>query len=500
MKNRLHPLLFLLFVFTPLAAEEEPLVIDSGYADYDGKKITLSGDVTVEHEIGTISANHMVLTSASDQKKTRFAHLAMEDSVKIALKDGGQLCCSQANLDYQTLLGKFFGDQQQEYVVYIENCRDKGGARVPLVVKSKQMELTLGRDEEKSSSSPKSFVKEIVAEDHVTINYNHDFVASSDIATYQRLPSEKALTGLISLRSVKNKGICQVTNRNGDLVHANQISIDTQKRNLHFAFPKGSIVTASLSGEPQRVDFSSDSLTWDEAREMLSLHDNIIVNQEGIGNLTNNQKVNVYQHKNKGKKQLRCIESLGETALTYTDEEKGFDHTVTTYGKMFIDHENLTTALESPMDENGCVLEEKQVHFYDHLGEIFADKATLNYEESGHSIKPIKLTLEGRVHLLNRKDTESFLQYAISDKVEYHPKTKEMILSANPGNRVLFFDKINNIQVSAPKLTITRDPKSNKDHIKGSGDVRFSFLEQEIEQLRKQFGDVADDSHIIESL
>jgi len=65
--------------------------------------------------------------------------------------------------------------------------------------------------------------------------------------------------------------------------------------------------------------------------------------------------------------------------------------------------------------------------------------------------------------------------------------SQEMILKANRNARVLFYDKVNNIQVSADTLKVNRDPHTNKESIKGTGDVRFTFVQQELDQLREQF-------------
>ena len=62
-----------------------------------------------------------------------------------------------------------------------------------------------------------------------------------------------------------------------------------------------------------------------------------------------------------------------------------------------------------------------------------------------------------------------------------------MVLSASEGNRVLLFDKVNNIQMSAPSLKIQHDPSSQKELIKGMGDVRFTFLEKELAQVKQHF-------------
>ena len=93
--------------------------------------------------------------------------------------------------------------------------------------------------------------------------------------------------------------------------------------------------------------------------------------------------------------------------------------------------------------------------------------------------------------MLNRfaglEEDRDLHQYAIADIVEYVPKTMEMSFFSSNNRRVLFFDKVNNIQVSAPALKIKRDAATKKDTIKGMGDVRFSFAENEARTAQKTF-------------
>lgn len=490
--------LIALAVATFAFADEEMMQIDSAQADYDGHQITLSGSVVVEHDIGKITANHMVVTPEENQKKVRLAYLKMNDDVRIALKDGAQLSCSTAELDYVGLRGRFLGGSQHEYVVYTENCKDKAGVKSALLLKSRLMSVKIAKTDG-AKASPKSMITEMTAENNVTVNYNSDFIAAADFATYQRLQPNPAeanpshIPGLISLRSTDQNGTCQVTNRNGDLIRANQICIDTNKRHLFFAFPKGAIYVTQETGGVDRIDFSSDSMTWDEPRDLLTLHDHVVINQKGVGRISNEKEILVYQYNKNGKKQLRSVESVGKTLLDYIDEEKGMTHHLVCHHKAILDHEHLQTILESPTDSSGNVLEGKQVYFQDALGEIYADKVVLDYEYTGgHNVILRKVTLFGNVKILNRKsedleETGTLMQYALADKVEFYPESREMTFSATGKKRVLFYDKGNNVKVSATALKIKREPGMKSESIQGVGDVRFSFVDKEFDQIRKQF-------------
>lgn len=477
-------------------ADEEAAVIESSTANYDGKQIVLSGDVVVETETGKVFANHVVLTPESTQKKMRFVHLKMNDDVKFQLKDGGQLLCSEADLDYLKQEGVFKGNQVQEYVIYTESCRALGDKCMPLVLKSLEMHVQLARMEG-TSEAPKSCISEITANQKVTVNYNHDFIAAADHAVYQRLrdtlnaPDHK-MPGHIHLFAESQNGMCQITNRNGDLIRANKILIDTLKRSLDFNEPRGTLSLKSKENVVEKVYFESDIMTWDDNLELLTFLGNITISQKAFGQLQGDREVRLYYLQENGKKKVRLIESLGETVVAYSDEDKKLIHTLTSYEKVTIDQVNLKTTAESPKDSNGRVVEGMQIYFHDIYGEIYADHAVLDYIQVNGKLNPEKLTLRGNVRILNRssvnpEESEAFLQYALSDIVEFYPATNEMIMSSLSNGRVLFYDKANNLQISAPGVKIKRDLITKKESIQGIGDARFSLVDHELEKLKNHF-------------
>jgi lipopolysaccharide export system protein LptA len=487
-----------------LLAQEQVRGIDSGTADYDGKKITLTGDVMVDHELGKIQANHVVIFSDPLEKKIRFAFLKMKENIKISLKDGGELTCANADLDYGKMTGIFLGDGAQEFVIYSETSKDRAGKATPLTVSSRQMDMQIAREGTTGKQSPKSYINEILAKDSVKIDFNQTFIAIADHAIYHRAPEEALktyksdkLTGILTLYPGNGCTDCQVTNREGDLVASQQITIDIAKRNLLFSYPKGSINGSRKGHNSERLEFSADNLIWDDPREILTLRNHVVINQKGIGTINNEQEVIVYQHTFKGKKQIRTIEGKGLSTLAYNDDEKKLTHALTCFGGFVIDHEKLQATFNSASDSQGKIKENEQVYFRDRMGEIYSDKLLVKYDIIDDEIVPTKLNLQGNVHILDRfavnpEEIGPLLRYAIADEVEYYPLTKEIFFSSTNKRRVLFFDKVNNMQVSAPGLKIKRDQTTNKESIQGIGDVRFSFADQEFEQLKKRFQLIED--------
>lgn len=484
--------------------EGEAIYIDSDLVDYDGEKVTLKGNVVIEHGLGVFSAGHMVLFSIEGKEKGPFGKLQMNDQVKLKFKDGGQLCCAKADLDYRKLAGGFTGNEHQEFVVYTENCSTKKQGNpvdIPLVVKSRKMAVSLAAGKGSDEALPKNSISAITAEDQVTVSYNNDFVASSDKAVYQRdavapglqtTSKIAALPGLITMNAATEGGLCQISDSSGDLIEATQICIDTVRRQLVFTKPKGSLETMAETKNVGRIDFSADRLEWDETTGVLVLHDHVGVDQNGIGKLETAKEMRCYLDVNARNKILKSIETMSDTTLTYHDKEKGIHHHLECSGAVKVDHEKMETRLFALRNADGKVSEDKQVHFKDPRGEVFADRVLIKYALEERNLAISRIILAGNVKVINspisEEDESVVHQYVVADRVDFTPQTNEMIFRAvGKGHRVLFYDKTNSLQLSAPALKINRDKATKKEAIRGIGDVRFSFIESEFAQLRRRF-------------
>lgn len=134
---------------------------------------------------------------------------------------------------------------------------------------------------------------------------------------------------------------------------------------------------------------------------------------------------------------------------------------------------------------------QEQVYYQDDMGEIYADRVTVTYAFIDGEYKPAKITLRDHVQLINRSSLSKIkdkvtLQYALADYVEVFPNEETMLLKAYEGKRVLFFDKIKDMQLSAKLIKGQRTPSGNQS-IQGQGDVRFTFGQEEIDKLKKHF-------------
>lgn len=128
-----------------------------------------------------------------------------------------------------------------------------------------------------------------------------------------------------------------------------------------------------------------------------------------------------------------------------------------------------------------------QVIYRDEIGEVYADRARVDYIEIEGSLEVVKITLYDNVRLINLGSPERpALQYALADEVAYYPEEQVMVLEGKKA-RVLFHDKLRDMQLSARQVRAQRDPKTQKESVQGIGDVRFLFGPDELEKIKHRF-------------
>ncbi len=458
-----------------------------------------------KHQFGKLEAEQASVVT--DQKgKAEIEKVYLDHDVNISLSQGGMLTCSHAQLFSETLSGVFTGDADYPLVTYSHTFHDSTQEGAPLILQSLQLFIQLAKED-----NVKPFIKEILADGHVNMTYNHDVTITAAQAIFQHDATDSGLSlrnplpGLITFLADANEGFCQLENNAGDHITAKQIVIDTIRRQLLFTQAKGTllrsrkplfnrqnntelVVKPAMNTNP--IEFSADQLLWDEAAGVLTLRDHVDIKQEGLGHLQTAKELRLFQHIEQGQKSLSAMETEGETLLTFNDAS--LSHSLRCYGSVKVDHKKMETRLFSVPDATGNIPEEQQVYFYDARGDIYADRALIKYQYFEHTFVPTKVVLLGNVKIRNHltaapQDSSTVLQYALAERVEFYPLTKEMVFTSKPGQRVLFYDKANNLEVSATTLKIIRDHATKKESVQGVGNVRFSFMEHELDQLRRKF-------------
>lgn len=486
-----------------LEAHEQSKHVHTEGAVYEGKKIVLTGDVSLQHSLGKISAHCLTYIPGADKESPSNSNaLEISEDVKILLRGGGELRCQKATIDYAQMRGNFLGNSEFPDVAFRNSAEREttlDAVGVPVEVKSTQMIMHL--TSEPGCDPAQKLVNEIEAVQNVRIAYDSDNLLVADHALYQRLsnPETSAAGGRLTLSVQDNHPFCQLTNTNGDCLHAKTIQADTADRKLWMAEPEGKLLLREEKEALQTLEFKSDELSWDNPKEILVLKGHVEITQNGNLHIKTAHEISIAQSSLNGKRRLLSIRSPEKTELLYIDALKGQNPRIYCPGSLTIDHRQQHMTLQGIFDYSDPKEASEQVLIEDVLGEMYADLVRIDYCWTENQFVPKKVILEGNVRLLNRFDGHveevgSVLHYALADRIDYSPEQKEMLLSGSDNDRVLIFDKVNNVQMSAPSLKIRRDSLSQKDIIKGMGDVRFTFLEKELARFKQQFKQ-KNDSH-----
>lgn len=112
------------------------------------------------------------------------------------------------------------------------------------------------------------------------------------------------------------------------------------------------------------------------------------------------------------------------------------------------------------------------------LGTAASNKGSARLEEDDLST----FELEGDVRL-----TKSEERCGLAHRLIYAQNKHTVILTAKPGERVLFWDRTRGLAISATEVHISKDPRTQDEIVKGIGNVRFHFSSAENALLKKLF-------------
>jgi len=496
MKYYLSYLFISCFVFFSLGGKGIPIMtINSEEAEYNGHEISLTGDVTVHHPLGKLFAKHFLIVPKGENKKLISSKLIIRDGVNIEFPNGASLTCEEAEVDYENLYGTFLGSLEKPEVIFTNQKNLKSlklGSE--LTIQGARLQIWFVENDLEGNLKQKVEFKQLQADGRVRIDYDHDFNLSADRALYQTNHKESSspLSGGRLLLTPMDGSFCQLTTVQGDSIWAESITVNTKTHEVYLRNTKGTL-TSHKQAASQKLDFSADELIWNNLNQsfVLSGHVEVVENKEL--KLQTTRDLFIHYRSVNEKREIKSILIPRETVLAYMDTSNEVLRKVTCHGSFLIDHENLTIRMDSPKDDQGIVVKDKQVFFDDVMGEMSANQVQITYlMENNKLFVPSVIHLAGHVQVFNRFDghvqeASSVLQYALADEIEFLPTSHDMTLMGENGNRVLFFDRINSVQMSAPGLKIHYDKINRKETIQGLGDVRFTFIEREFNQLKDRF-------------
>jgi hypothetical protein len=450
--------------------------VSSTNASYDGNALLLQGHVQLDHGLGK-------LQKQETGKDFPFALIHLKKDVLLSMKNNAQIKCDTAELDFNTLQGHLFA-KEQEKVSYIDVFKGKANKQTPFRLLSNAVEMTLAKNEKEGKKSDYE-IAILTARDDVIIDYANAFVLRADHAVYHRIAGTEAghnLSGSITAYPKNADARCILTHA-GDIVESDQIDLDLTRSLLKLSKPKGSLASSLFSPHQKgQMQFICQYLTWDHVKQRLLLQEAVRIQDSFLGSLSSEQEVRIEQGESNGKKFIKNIHTEGLTHLEYKDPAKHWNHKLTCKGILNVDGQKGHVTLFSPQ-EKGKTLPDQQIYYEDEQMGVHADQAFIEYSEPTY--EPVSLTLKGNVRIFSHDPGKP--RCGLADRLVYSPNTKTLILSANPGKRVLFWDDEQGLRMSAQEVHLTEDPVTQQTQVKGVGNVQFSLSAEENETLRKFF-------------
>ena len=462
--------------------------LSSTNASYDGSSLLLTGHVVLDHGLGKMTAEEASLEKQEAGKDFPFSLILLRKEVLLSLKSNGQILCDKAELDFTSLKGQLTAPLTG-LVTYSDTLSHKGSADTQLTLQAPSIELSMLKSEISDKKSDYD-VDTILAKDSVTIDYNKEFILKADHALYRKAgigktSPTKEFQGIITAYPKDASSPCTI-HHGQDVIEASYIDLDLIQSQLCMHKPSGTL-SSSLISQLQKgsIQFTSDNLTWDRIKERLTLKGKSKVVESSLGTILTEEEIIISQATLKGKKVVSKIETKGATQLIYQELTPGTYHKISCYGTMKIDREHLYATLTSPRNEGKRDSFAEQVYYEEtHMG-AYADTGSVEYSIEGERLQPVSLSLKGNICLFSREQ-EPF-RCSIADRMTYSPSTKTLILSANPGQRVLFWDEQQLVRMSAQEVHLTQNPATQQMVIQGVGNVKFSLSTEENETLKKFF-------------
>jgi hypothetical protein len=483
--------LLALFLTSCAFAAEPPSLPDAGSvsstsATYDGNALILTGHVILDHGLGKMTAEEASLQKQEIGKDFPFSVIELRKDVHLALKSSAELTCETADLNFDTLTGILFAKEAAK-VVYTDAFKKKKET-IPFKLKGNRVELLFSKLAQEAKKTDYD-IETVLVKDDVLIDYARDFHLQADHAIYRKqnsnASSNKEFQGIITAYSKDEHEVCHLTH-GADAIDADTVDLNMIHSTLSLLRPRGTLSSTLLpkvQNEPMR--FSADHLIWNHVDHNIALQGHVHIEEASLGKLSASDQLQLIHTASKGKTLLKAIHTQGPATLTYRDPHSAQPHKLVSYGKMDIDRDKLLATLDSP-EKEGRVPLDKQIYYEEEEIGVFSDKAVLEYTDAEDQLRPVSLNLKGNIRLFSH-DPKQPPRCGIADRLSYSLTTRTLILSANPGNKVLFWDESQSLHMSASEVHITHDAETNHHMVKGVGKVQLSLNTEEQQHLKQFF-------------
>lgn len=469
-RHALLSILCLLYL-TLIQADTPPQVssLSSEEAHYDGSSLELKGRVVLDHEIGQMRAEEALLARQETGSSFPFASISLKKEVHLALKETAEVLCEQADLDFTALQGILVAREGASVRYTDRICFKKGAEPAPLELNSSRLHLAFSKHDRPGEKTEYAILS-MTASDQVGIDYAGARCRAHE-ALYKKSPEGQ---GSITAYPLDAHTPCQLSYLGSEIL-SDQIDLDLAQEHITLLEPRG-----TLQSEHQHhlLRFQAHYLRWDRLKQHIELKQHITLNESSFGELTTEDTLWITHHKDLKRFALKSLRTQGPATLRYHDSQ-GAIHTLIASGPIHLDQETLKGTLEpAAAPQQLCYKTEAMT--------IYADKGSLDYVLDGDKLLPTLIALSGSVRLISI-DAQGNQRVALADRLLYAFDTRSLILSANPGKKVLFSDASTGAHLSAPEVHVTRNPLTQQEEFKGIGAVQFVFTPDEEHILHHLF-------------
>lgn len=462
----------------PATTPEDTGTVSSTHAEYDGNVLILKGHVLLDHGLGKMRAEQASLQKQETGKEFPFSFIHLENEVMLDLKDNAKLACARADLDFIELKGQLFSEEEG-HVTYSDILENQ----VPVELLGKTVEIGMSRLPAQDKKNAYQ-IDTVTATTDVHIHYAKDFLLKAHLAHFAKAQenSTKAFAGRIKAHPKDDASYCTLTHLQ-DRIDATSVEVDLSNDQLALTRPHGTLASSLVPhADNLAVHFNAGSLHWDHPKETLHLKEDVHIEDASYGVIDAEKSLQLTQGKEGEKTVIKAIQTQGKTRLEHQTSENSLPHVLICHGTISLDRDKLNAHLSSPPSAT----EETQIYYQEARIASFANDALIDYAIVNSTLQPVALKLTGNIRLFSH-DENSPKRCSLADRLTYSPATRTLILYANPGNRVLFWDEEQSLRIGAQEIHITYDPDTKKELINGIGNVKFAFTSEESAMLNQVF-------------
>jgi hypothetical protein len=427
-------------------------------------KIELQGEVFIKHPLGQLQAKEAVLYTQGKSTNRWFTSCLLKHGVKITLESGENLQAEEARLDFSDLNCVCSGGERHERVVFTGMPSNQ-----QIQQRMSCDQLTCYFEKDGKSWSP----KKLIGEGEVLLQTANGMRLYADrIVLFERLLKfhEVSKAQKLGKAQALSPGGLKFEHPTLGTLYGENALFDFLEDSIVVDYPQGEVYISSN----QPIDFSADRLLWHQKKNSVLFQGNMQFFSAKIGQCIGQGWMRLdYDH-------LTGLQFLlGAGAFKIEDENRSFSFK----GRL---HFKQTGWLQ--IDKSG----EDQILIQEGLKDFLTDKMILYFDfpMKKETIKEIHML--GNVKaatkvVLNIGESPYVSQFLIASKAIYRPKKGELELSSEKPKKVLFFDRMNQIQVNSQGVIFKLNAKGIPEFVKGKGTVRFSFVEKELDEIKKKF-------------